>query len=72
MHKLYRQLRKIHPDFKSVSQIRQSIITQWLTSEDVRLVQEKAGHRYVSSTERYEQINPEDLQARVEKHHPLG
>ena len=72
MHKLYKQLRKINPNLKNGSQIRQSVITHWLKNEDVRIVQEKAGHRYVSSTERYEQSNLEDLQAQLEKHHPLG
>ena len=72
LHKLYKQLRKINPNLKNGSQIRQSVITHWLKNEDVRIVQEKAGHRYVSSTERYEQSNLEDLQAQLEKHHPLS
>jgi integrase/recombinase XerD len=72
LHKLYQQLRKINPAVKDGKQIRQSVITYWLKGEDVRIVQEKAGHRFVSSTERYEQTNLEDLQAQLEKHHPLG
>jgi integrase/recombinase XerD len=72
LHKLYQQLRKLNFNLKSGKQIRQSVITCWLKNEDVRIVQEKAGHRYVSSTERYEQTNLEDLQAQLEKHHPLG
>lgn len=72
LHKLYQELRKINPGLRNGKQIRQSVITHWLKGEDVRIVQEKAGHRYVSSTERYEQSNLEDLQAQLEKHHPLG
>jgi integrase/recombinase XerD len=72
LHKLYQQLQKINPNLKNGKQIRQSVITYWLKNEDVRIVQEKAGHRFVSSTERYEQMNLEDLQAQLEKHHPLN
>ncbi len=34
-------------------------------------VQYMAGHKYVSSTERYRTDNPEDLQKELEKYHPL-
>ena len=30
-----------------------------------------AGHRYVSSTERYQTTNLEDLKEALNKHHPL-
>jgi integrase/recombinase XerD len=68
---LYKQLRKLNPKIKDGKQIRQSVITEWLKHEDIRVVQYKTGHRYVSSTERYEQANLEDLKAQLEKHHPL-
>ena len=66
------QHRKLNPNLKNGKQIQKIVITNWLKNEDVRIVQEKAVHRYVSSTERYEQTNLEDLQAQLEKHHPLG
>ena len=37
----------------------------------VREVQYMAGHKYVSSTERYRTDNLEDLQKELEKYHPL-
>jgi integrase/recombinase XerD len=54
-------LRKINPKVKHAVQIRQSVITEWLKEKDLRTVQYMAGHRYVSSTERYKTNNLEDL-----------
>ncbi len=31
-----------------------------------------AGHKYVSSTERYQLNNLDKLQSKLEKHHPLN
>jgi len=64
-------LRKINPKVKNAVQIRQSVITEWLKEKDLRLVQYMAGHRYVSSTERYQTSNLEDLKEALARHHPL-
>lgn len=64
-------LRKINPKLKNAIQIRQSVITQWLKENDLRTVQYMAGHRYVSSTERYQTNNLEDLKDALNRHHPL-
>lgn len=64
-------LKKTDPKVKSCGQIRQSVITEWLKTEDVRKVQYKAGHKYVSTTERYQVNNLEDLQEALNQHHPL-
>lgn len=64
-------LRKINPKLKNAVQIRQSVITEWLKEKDLRTVQYMAGHRYVSSTERYQTNNLEDLKEALNKHHPL-
>jgi integrase/recombinase XerD len=66
-----RALRKINPKIKSGKQIRQSIITEWLKEKDLRTVQYMAGHRYVSSTERYRSYNLQDLEAALTEHHPM-
>jgi integrase/recombinase XerD len=66
------QLRAIHPEVKYLQQIRQSVIAHWLKSHDVRQVQYMAGHKWVSSTERYQQTDLEDLQNKLDKYHPLG
>ena len=64
-------LKKINPKYRNSGQIRQSVITEWLKEEDLRTVQYMAGHRYVSSTERYQTSNLEDLKEALNKHHPL-
>ena len=64
-------LRKINPKVKNAVQIRQSVITEWLKEKELRTVQYMAGHRYVSSTERYQTNNLEDLKDALNKHHPL-
>ncbi len=43
----------------------------WLKNEIVPIVQYKAGHRYVSTTERYQLINLKGLKGDVYKYHPL-
>lgn len=53
-------LRKLKPKVKHAVQIRQSVITEWLKEKDLRTVQDMAGHRYVSSTERYQTTNLKD------------
>ncbi|WP_342330263.1 site-specific integrase [Pedobacter sp. FW305-3-2-15-E-R2A2] len=64
-------LRKLNPKYKNAAQIRQSVITEWLKEKDLRTVQYMAGHKYVSSTERYQTTNLEDLKEALNKHHPL-
>lgn len=64
-------LRRINPKVKNAVQIRQSVITEWLKEKDLRQVQYMSGHRYVSSTERYQTSNLEDLKEALSKHHPL-
>ena len=52
--------------------IRQSVIAYLLKNEnDLRIVQEFAGHRRTSSTEAYKQTGLEELKVAVEKLHPL-
>lgn len=72
MTTLVQHLRKLHPGILNSRQIRRSVIIHWLKSEDLRIVQYKAGHRYVSSTERYQVAHLAELQQEVSKVHPLG
>jgi integrase/recombinase XerD len=64
-------LRRIDPKVKHAIQVRQSTITEWLKEKDLRTVQYMAGHRYVSSTERYKVSNLEDLKEALNKYHLL-
>jgi len=71
LHHLFRNLSKSNPRVKNAIQIRQSVIAYWLRQYDLRTVQYMAGHRYVSSTEYYKQINIEQLKRNIDEHHPL-
>jgi len=69
---LFGSLRKQNQAIKHAGQIRQSVLTDWLKSRDVRIVQYMAGHKQVKSTERYQSLHLEDLQEQLNKFHPLG
>ena len=60
-----------HPQIKTASQIRASVIAEWTKTYDVRIVQYMSGHKYVSTTERYQATHLEDLQEQLKLHHPL-
>jgi integrase/recombinase XerD len=72
LHHLFRALKRTNPGIKNAKQIRASVITAWLKTNNLRQVQYMAGHRYVSSTERYQLNNLEGLKDQVDKYHPLG
>lgn len=65
------ELREHHPRFINFNQVRTSVITHWLKQYNLRQVQYMAGHKYVSSTERYLVNQTEDLQKDVNQFHPF-
>ena len=70
--RLMRRLRQEHECFTGAKQLRSSRIVLWLKEHDLRVVQQMAGHRYVSSTERYRACELGDLEEALRQHHPLG
>ncbi|MES1223644.1 MAG: site-specific integrase, partial [Bacteroidota bacterium] len=64
-------LRKINSRIKNFEQIRTSVITAWLKQDDLRKVQYLAGHKYVSSTEKYKANDIDELQEDIKKFHPF-
>lgn len=68
---MMRQLRQLNPKVIDATQIRSSVITHWLKQYNLRQVQYMAGHRYVSSTQRYKLSNMDDLQNALQQYHPL-
>lgn len=68
---LFKSVQKTVPGIINAKQIRASVIAHWLKNYNLRQVQYFAGHKYVSSTERYQLNNLEDLQSKLEKFHPL-
>jgi integrase/recombinase XerD len=69
---MFRAIKKDNPEILHPKQIRASVITYWLKNHNLRQVQYMAGHKYVSSTERYQLNNLFKLQGEVNKYHPLN
>jgi integrase/recombinase XerD len=68
---LWMMRRLKHEQVKHASQIRASTIAEWTRIHDVRVVQYMAGHKYVSTTEKYQVSHLEDLKEQLKKFHPL-
>lgn len=66
-----KKLKKINHKAGNVNHLRASVIVNWLKHYNIRKVQYLAGHRYISSTEKYRQDNLESLQEAVNEYHPL-
>ncbi len=69
---LFKAIRKTFPDIQNPKQIRASVIIAWLKTYNLRQVQYFAGHKYISSTERYQLNNLDSLKSKLEKCHPLN
>jgi integrase/recombinase XerD len=68
---IYKTINRINPEIKDAKQIRMSVISNKLKTKNLRKVQYFAGHKWVSSTERYKLNNIEDLKKEINKYHPL-
>ena len=69
---IIKKLKKINHKAENINQIRASVITNWLGQYNLRKVQYLAGHRYISSTERYLQDDLENLHEIVNNFHPIS
>src|SRR5690606_24381110 len=56
---------------QNAKQIRASVITKWLKTYNLREVQYLAGHRYISSTEGYQQNDMEGLKEEIQQFHRI-
>ncbi len=74
INQLMYKLRKIDPKYSKITstKIRESVIVHWLKTKDIRTVQYLAGHKYVSSTERYRELDLEHLKEQIGQYHPLN
>lgn len=68
---IIKKLKKYNQKVESNKQIRASVITNWLSEYNLRKTQYLAGHRYISSTERYLQDDLENLHEIVNNYHPI-
>ncbi len=66
-----KKLKKTNRKVVNIHQIRASVITNWLKQYNLRETQYLAGHRYISSTERYLQDDLENLHEIVNNFHPI-
>jgi len=69
---LVRKLQKTNHKVNNINQIRASVITNWLKQHNLRQTQYLAGHRYISSTERYLQDDLENLHEIINNFHPIS
>jgi integrase/recombinase XerD len=69
---LMEEIRGLNPVVSNAMHIRGSVILNWLKIHSKRQVQYMAGHKYISSTEKYASQEVEDLQDVLAKHHPFG
>ncbi|MFZ1454417.1 MAG: site-specific integrase [Saprospiraceae bacterium] len=67
----FRKVKKKYPSITSGKIIRYTVIAEWLKTIDIRKVQYMAGHRYVSSTERYNVMNLQELKDSLNKYHSM-
>jgi len=71
MSRINKELKLINYSYQNAIQIRNSVIVNWLKSNNLRKTQYLAGHRYISSTERYKQDNLESLHEMINNFHPI-
>ena len=69
--KINKSLREINNKYINVNQIRTSVIINWLSQYNLRKTQYFAGHRFISSTEKYQQDDMESLHETINLYHPL-
>ena len=72
IYHIFKKLKKYNQKVENIKQIRASVITNWLGNYNLRKAQYFAGHRYISSTERYLQDDLENLHEIVNNFHPIN
>ena len=71
LKKISDELKLINYNYQNAIQIRNSVIVNWLKTHNLRKTQYLAGHKYISSTERYQQDNLEELHEMINSFHPI-
>lgn len=69
---IVQELKGINHNISSINHIRASVIINWIKIYDKRKTQYLTGHRYISSTEKYEVQNIDGLTDLLKKYHPFG
>jgi integrase/recombinase XerD len=68
---LLKIIKRYMPQVKTFAQIRASVIAEWVKKYNLREAQYLSGHRYVSSTEVYQETNVDDLKKNIQTFHPF-
>lgn len=68
---LLRELKLNFPQIEDFTHLRTSVIEQWEKEDGIIEAKMKAGHRYVSSTARYQIDNYDELQEELIRMHPI-
>lgn len=68
---LTKQVKSIDKNLLNFKQVRASVIMQWLKTEGLRKTQYNAGHRYISSTEKYLPNQIDGLIDDITKYNPF-
>lgn len=69
---LMQELKGLNQNIYKASQLRASIIIHWIKSYGKRQAQYMAGHKYISSTERFELQELDSLTDTLLRHHPFS
>ncbi len=69
---IIKKLKRINHKVENIHQIRASVIVCWLSKYNLRKVQIMAGHKYISTTEKYVQKDLKQLQEVINMYHPLS
>jgi len=72
LNRIVKELKEMNQSFTDIKQIRTSVIVHWLKQYQLRKTQYLAGHKYISSTERYLQDDLESLHETVNTFHPFS
>lgn len=71
LDKLKKKLQKQLPQLQNLAHWRSSVIIHWLEEQPLLQVQQRLGHRFASSTEKYQIHAIKNLQNALLIHHPL-
>lgn len=69
---IIKKLKQYNQKVDNVHQLRASVITIWTKQYNLRKAQYMAGHRYISSTEKYLQDDLENMQEVINLYHPIS
>jgi site-specific recombinase XerD len=64
-------LKTLHPHYQHLRQLRAACITHWLQQHGLRNTQYLAGHRSITSTQKYQAANLQTLHNSLQQYHPL-